>query len=148
MRLTTERTGKCCWRILQLASLGLLLLGTCTFIYLVASTAGSLRTAKISTGASGAGRQFVSELQRVGTALSTLPQDLASYRKRYADYSTADLPKVDIELKFNELEHLNKLRAQALKDGLLVKTPESFVRATMSIDGDRIKTELRLKGDL
>lgn len=82
--------------------------------------------------------------RKVWLTPSRLIQDL----KKDRAVRLAGLDKLDIEIKFKDLEKIKASRSEALAAGVLLTDSDSFVPAYLTFDRERIPVRMRLKGDL
>lgn len=67
----------------------------------------------------------------------------------YLDYQIVDfeIPKIELEIAEEDYQHLEENRKEALSLGILLGENTDFVPAKIKYNGDRYKSEVRLKGD-
>ena len=58
-----------------------------------------------------------------------------------------DLPKINIQIKEENLENLEKKRAEAIESGILISGGEDWQKAKISWNEEEEKGKIRLKGD-
>lgn len=62
-------------------------------------------------------------------------------------FSTVEVPKMVLDIKFEHWEKILAKRAKALKIGGLVQEADDFVPASIRYEGGKAKVKVRLKGD-
>ena len=58
-----------------------------------------------------------------------------------------DLPRINLEIKEDDLDKIEKKRLEAIENGVLISSDEDWVKAKISWDDDEKKGKVRLKGD-
>ena len=78
-----------------------------------------------------------------------LRQALAAAPYNYASSLwAADLPELQLDIKFRHLQKIYDKRQEALTTGFLVQADDDFVPATLRQGEKQVRVNLRLKGDL
>jgi hypothetical protein len=86
------------------------------------------------------------EKHSLGIAVKTFL--LAPYNWISSNLNAEETPHIYINIKFKHYQKLIKKREEALVQGFLVTTPDSYIPATIQHKGSTYKIKLRLKGDL
>jgi hypothetical protein len=73
---------------------------------------------------------------------------LAPYNWISSNLNAEETPHIYIDIKFKHYQKLIKKREEALAQGFLVTTPDSYIPAKIQHEGSTYKIKLRLKGDL
>jgi len=98
-----------------------------------------LASDKLSKWAKQHGHSVLQDNGQLRSALLKVPARIVS---------DAKLPELVVDVKFKDMQKLQKKRLAALKRGFLIQTGDDLVPAKIRFGGQTIKVKARLKGDL
>jgi hypothetical protein len=61
--------------------------------------------------------------------------------------SRSDIKNLNIDIKLNNWQSLMKHKERALKNGIISNNEKKYIKGSVSFDGNKVPTKIRLKGD-